>query len=202
MPFPLQVEQNAIWRKPPDSRISTTHPVQRVKQRGFSPLRGLKTVCRGRQADSSYATASAGSEASLLRLALPYRSAVVIADFVATGDSFHRRLAQLASDLATRICLVQHPAPASSDQDTHSTEILLEGLRHRLGLDPAHCIVVADATQLKRFVSPDARDLVVFGAAQSTHGVTSARPDAHAHGLDCDVMHVEDELDWDLRAPA
>lgn len=197
MPFPLQVDQSTGRRKPSGSEYVNSHPVQRTMYRGLRPLRSAEGVCRRVPGNSANSPGFASPEASLLPLALPYRSAVVIADFIATGDTFHRRLAKLARTVAARICLVQHPGPAGGEQDNCTTEILLEGLRHRLGLDPAHCTVLADATQLNHFVRPDGRDLFVLGASQSADGARRLTPAASEHGLDCDVMLVEDQSDWD-----
>lgn len=197
MSLPVQSEPGASRRMPLGSQAIHNHVAQRITKPGLRVVRNTEPHCRRAPGEAPWSPPTTNAATSRWPAAMPYRSAVVIADFIATSDCFHRRLADLARTLAARICLVQHPAAAGSEQDACTTEILLEGLRHRLGLDPAHCTVLADATQLRRFAMPDARDLVVVGASPSADHVTRATPTASEHAPDCDVMLVEDQPDWD-----
>lgn len=196
MPLPLYVDTLSSRRTPvrPPNGASPPHHGHLPARRGRSaesPLRQLHASPRPARAHPH--DAGTGTSA-----AMRYRFAIVVADFAATTDSFHRRLAMAARTVAERICLVQHPAPAGGTRDASTTEILLEGLRHRLGLDPHDCAVAADTGQLHALATPDAADVVVLGtsmvsAGSARHGI----PATNGHGLHCDVLVIEDRPDWE-----
>lgn len=122
--------------------------------------------------------------------------AVVVTDFLATSEAFHRALIRIARRAAPRIGLLHRPgadASADSGTDLCCDEILLEGLRCRLGLDEAGCAIFTSAPTLRGLGDI----LFIHGRMAGDHPPSGLHPISLAPRLRSDLLIVEDGPDWD-----
>lgn len=124
-----------------------------------------------------------------------YELAIVVTDFIDTSEAFHRALIHIARTSAVHIGLLQqtHGGKAcGTDDSTCCDEILLEGLRWRLGFSEDECTIVTGRTFLP-----------VWGDTLIIHGRTAEwlpaalHPLSHAPGARSDLIIVQDEPDLD-----
>lgn len=133
-----------------------------------------------------------------------YDHAIVVADFTAGSDEFNRRLIELGSTLGTTISLLQRDPAAADGTLDPSAEILLEGLRHRLGMTPESCRIVKPQA-LSRLLSRKSLNgiesrVVIVGRAASHRLDENAGAGLlfhHTQAVNCDVIAVEETPDWD-----
>lgn len=130
-----------------------------------------------------------------------YAEVLVIADFAATGDEFHRRLIGMGQSLAARVSLLQLPGDRETEECDNTSDILLEGLLQRMKIAPGRCKIESSrpavAIAAQRGSSPDSK-LIVVGRS-----CAHARQPAFEHLLDlacesgCDLIAIDDSPDWD-----
>lgn len=130
-----------------------------------------------------------------------YAEVLVIADFAATGDEFHRRLIGMGQSLGSRVSLLHLPGDREAEECDNTSDILLEGLLQRMQMAPGRCKIEpsrpAVAIAAQRGSSPDSK-LIVVGRS-----CAHARQPAFEHLLDlacesgCDLIAVDDSPDWD-----
>lgn len=124
-----------------------------------------------------------------------YALAIVATDFIATSETFHRSLIRIAMGSAGRIGLLQQPVGGMGSAavlDSRCDEILLEGLRRRLGLDENTCAIVTDPRAL-----PVHGDILIVHGRVASALPSGLHPMADMSGMRSDLVIVQDGPDWD-----
>lgn len=125
-----------------------------------------------------------------------YELAIVVTDFIGTSEAFHRALIRLARTSAMRIGLLHHTGDGTDSGTTDSTccdEILLEGLRWRLGFGESECTIVTGKPTLP--VRGDT--LIVHGRTAAGHLPSGLHPISQTPGVRSDLIIMQDGPDWD-----